>query len=62
MLLIMLGVVTSKAVHIVTRVSTVAQVILSKYVILSRDIVEIALTPLLLNKAIEIIPLLDLQM
>jgi hypothetical protein len=58
----MLGVVTSKAVHIVTRVSTVAQVILSKYVILSRDIVEIALTPLLLNKAIEIIPLLDLQM
>jgi hypothetical protein len=37
-------------------------VILSKYVILSRDIVEIALTPLLLNKAIEIIPLLDLQM
>jgi hypothetical protein len=58
----MLGVVTSKAVHIVTRVSTVAQVILSKYAILSRDIVEIALTPLLLNKAIEIIPLLDLQM
>jgi hypothetical protein len=58
----MLGVVTSKAVHIVTRVSTVAQVILSKYVILSRDIVEIALTPLLLNKAIEIIPLLNLQM